>query len=95
MQKVSTIGILYPTADPLGGQTAPNQEIHGYSVCRGRSRTRTAPVPDVRQRPLLSEAAFVLEPGLDPLVGMFLMDFRARFGELFWNASGAWGSAWR
>ena len=49
--------------------------------------TRSPLCPNMGQRTLLAESAFVLEPDLDPSVRVRLLDFLQLFSEVFLKAA--------
>ena len=56
-------------------------------------RPRAPRRPDRRQRPLLAEPRLVLEPDLDPLIGVGAGDLDEPVVDFFLNSSCAAGSA--
>jgi hypothetical protein len=77
-----------------GGRTNRGEDLQALEAALlRRPRPRTFVGPDRRQRALLAEAGFVLEPDFDLLAGLPGGDFRDDLGGFFLNASCAAGSA--
>jgi hypothetical protein len=77
-----------------GGRTNRGEDLQVLEPALfGRPRPRTFVGPDRRQRALLAEAGFVLEPDFDLLAGLLGLDLRDDLGGFFLNASCAAGSA--
>jgi hypothetical protein len=79
---------------PAGGRTDGGEDVQALEpALLRRPRPRAFVRPDRRQRALLAEAGFILEPDFDLLAGLPGLDFRDDRGGFFLNASCAAGSA--